>query len=69
MKISLKQHWNEKYASSPVNQLGWYESRSEPSLRLIENCATPKEAGLIDIGSGATTLIPNLLELVYEAQE
>ncbi|MBK7318758.1 class I SAM-dependent methyltransferase [Candidatus Villigracilis affinis] len=63
---SLKDHWNKKYTDTPIAQLGWYESKSQPSLQLIENCAVLKDAIVVDVGSGASALIANLLELGYQ---
>ncbi len=66
MPSPLKNHWDEKYASTPLTQLGWYEAQPQPSIQLIENCAIPRQATIIDIGSGASTLISRLLELGYQ---
>ena len=63
---SLKDHWNKKYASTPITQLGWYESISEPSLQLIANCAASKDSVIVDIGSGISVLIANLIDIGYE---
>ena len=66
MVSSLKEHWNKKYTDTPITQLGWYESKSMPSVQLIENCAVPKYFPIIDVGSGTSTLISNLLDLGYQ---
>lgn len=66
MKTSLKDHWNKKYTDTPITQLGWYESKSMPSIQLIDNCKVPKHSLIADIGSGASTLISSLLELGYQ---
>ena len=66
MASSLKDHWNKKYTTTPVTQLGWYESKSVPSIQFIENCAVSKDAAIIDIGSGVSALIANVLELGYQ---
>lgn len=65
MTSSLKEHWNKKYMDDPITQLGWYESKSFPSIQLIEQCAVPKDYPIVDIGSGTSVLISNLLELGY----
>src|SRR5512138_3446031 len=65
MTLILKDHWNKKYTDTPMTQLGWYEPKSIPSIQLIENCAVPRDAAILDIGSGMSTLIANLLELGY----
>jgi SAM-dependent methyltransferase len=66
MTVLRKDHWNKKYTETPITQLGWYESKSQPSLQLIENCAVSKDSVLVDIGSGVSALIANLLELGYQ---
>lgn len=62
---SLKEHWNQKYTNASITQLGWYESKSFPSIQLIEKCAILKHYPIVDIGSGTSSLISNLLELGY----
>lgn len=66
MTQSLKDHWNKKYTNTPVTQLGWYESKPVPSIQFIENCAVPKSSTIMDVGSGVSTLIGNLLDLGYQ---
>jgi SAM-dependent methyltransferase len=62
----LKSHWNNVYSNNEVEDLGWYENKSEPSLSLVKKYLTMKQAHIVDIGSGATTLIENLLESGYQ---
>lgn len=66
MTFSLREHWNAIYTRTPVERLGWYEAEPTPSIELIERCAIPRQSPLIDIGSGASTLIPRLIELGYQ---
>lgn len=66
MTESLKEHWNKIYANNPITQLGWYEAKSLPSVQIIERCAVPKHHSIVDIGSGASTLVFNLLDLGYQ---
>lgn len=65
MTSPLKEHWNSKYTNDPITQLGWYKSRSFPSIQLIEQCAVPRDSQIVDVGSGTSILIFNLLELGY----
>ena len=62
----MKEHWERVYQNSSVDKLGWYEARSEPSLKLIERCALRKNAAILNVGAGATTLVDELLELGYQ---
>jgi ribosomal protein L11 methylase PrmA len=66
MTLPLKDHWNKKYTNTPTTQLGWYEVESTPSLQFIEHCAVAKDAMLVDVGSGVSTLVASLLELGYQ---
>ncbi len=66
MSKSMEVHWNTVYASKPINQLGWYEPHPTPSLQLIEQCVLDKQAAILDIGSGVTTLLKALLGLGYQ---
>jgi len=61
----MKEHWERVYQNASVDKLGWYEARSEPSLKLIEQCKPGKEAAILNVGAGATTLVDELLELGY----
>jgi EEF1A lysine methyltransferase 2 len=66
MTSEMKEHWNSTYANSPNKQLGWYEASAYPSVELIERCAIPKDSLIVDIGSGTSTLISQLVELGYQ---
>jgi len=64
--IDYKEHWNKVYSKSKINKLGWYEETPQPSLDLIEKCNLNNEEAILDIGSGATTLISKLIEAGYK---
>ena len=62
----MKEHWERVYQKSSVDKLGWYEARSEPSLKLIERCKLEKDAAILNVGAGATTLVDELLEIGFQ---
>ena len=64
--INYKEHWNKVYSSNDMTSLGWYEDIPKPSLDLIAKCGLTKEAKILDVGSGATTLIDNLIQQGYK---
>ena len=66
MPVTLKEHWDGIYSSTPAQKLGWYEPLPTPSLELIGQCVLSKQDPILDIGSGASTLIPALLEEGFE---
>ncbi len=54
-------HWEEVYAAKPANSVSWFQPSAERSLRLISEAAAGKDAAIIDVGGGASTLIDGLL--------
>jgi len=64
--IDYKNHWNKIYSKSEINKLGWYEESPKPSLDLIQKCNLKKNAAILDIGSGTTTLIGELIKEGYK---
>lgn len=61
----MKEHWEGIYDNKSVEELGWYEASPEPSLNLIRRCRLNKEAVILNVGAGATTLVDELLDLGY----
>jgi ubiquinone/menaquinone biosynthesis C-methylase UbiE len=66
VESKTKQHWDNVYASRPVEQLGWYEGVPSPSLELLARCALGSEDPILDIGAGASTLIDCLVDSGYQ---
>ena len=62
----MKEHWERVYQNSSVDKLGWYETKSDPYLQLIELCKLSKDAAILNVGAGATTLVDELLEIGYQ---
>tara|TARA_B110000503_G_scaffold119902_1_gene182098 strand:- start:148 stop:810 length:663 start_codon:yes stop_codon:yes gene_type:complete len=60
--IDFKKHWNNAYLNSKRKDLGWYEEKSEQTLALINETKLPKNAAILNVGSGSSILIDNLLE-------
>lgn len=55
------QHWDAIYQKSEIEKLGWHEENPQPSLRLIQACALPKDARQLHAGAGASKLVDTLL--------
>lgn len=62
----MKEHWERVYQHNAIDKLGWYESSAEPSLKLIELCELSRDAVILNVGAGATTLIDELIETGYQ---
>ena len=61
----MKEHWESVYDNKAVEKLGWYESSPEPSITLIKGCKLGKDANILNVGAGATTLVDELLKNAY----
>ena len=60
--IDFTDHWNKAYIKNPTEKLGWFEKKSQQTLDLIKESKLDKNATILNVGSGSSTLIDNLLE-------
>jgi len=65
--MSRKNHWQQVYSTKPSDRLGWYKPRLQTSLKWIEELKLPKDASIIDICGGASTLVDDLLDSGYQS--
>ncbi|MEE9349106.1 MAG: class I SAM-dependent methyltransferase [Flavobacteriaceae bacterium] len=59
---NLGEYWCAMYTDTDITKSGWYETESKPSLELIEQCNLKKDATILNVGVGASTLIDSLLD-------
>jgi SAM-dependent methyltransferase len=64
--MSNKEHWEKVYTSRQPHEVGWYEPHLRTSLTWIRDLALPKDARIIDVGGGASTLVDDLLTEDYQ---
>lgn len=64
-QTDYKCHWDRAYLKVPSEKLGWYETHSEPSLSLIKELELSKAARILNIGSGSSTILDDLVALGY----
>ena len=64
--MAFKTHWDKVYSDAEINKLGWYEESPQPSIKLIEKCNLKKDAAILDVGTGTTTLLSFLLSRGYQ---
>lgn len=55
-------HWDTVYATRGAENVSWYASKLDTSLRLIARFVPPA-ADIVDVGGGASTLARDLAEL------
>lgn len=60
--MNKKEHWENVYVTKPHDQVSWYRDHLDNSLKLILDTGVEKDASIIDIGGGASTLVDDLLE-------
>jgi len=64
MTSDLKEHWNTAY-NKEDEQLGWFEANPMQTMELVKACNLQKDATILNVGAGTTTLIDTLLEEGY----
>jgi SAM-dependent methyltransferase len=58
--MDRREHWEAIYGSRAPTEVSWYSAHLSGSLRLIREVAA-KDASVIDVGGGASTLVDDLL--------
>lgn len=62
-----KLHWEAAFQSKLSHQLTWYQPHLALSLGLIQASALSKDAWILDVGGGDSTLVDDLLELGFSS--
>lgn len=65
--MSVHAHWEGIYQSKTPAETSWYEPHLETSLEWIVNAAPDRNASIIDLGGGESTLVDDLLAQDYRA--
>ena len=60
-----KEHWETVYTTKATDEVSWFQPHAQLSLDLIKAAAPDKDAGIIDVGGGASTLVDDLLAEGY----
>jgi SAM-dependent methyltransferase len=59
------EHWNQVYQTKDPRDVSWYQRSPDLSLALIAASGVSPDAGIIDVGGGASTLVDSLLDKGY----
>lgn len=54
-------HWQDVYSSRGEGQTSWYREHLDLSLELVDGLPLAKDAPIIDVGGGRSTLVDDLL--------
>lgn len=60
-----KAHWNSVYQTKGERGVSWYQTDAELSLRFIKSVSSSRNATIVDVGGGASTLVDGLLNAGY----
>jgi hypothetical protein len=60
--MNRQEHWNQVYQTKGAQDVSWYQRRPDLSLALIAASGVSKDAGIIDVGGGASALVDFLLD-------
>ena len=63
--MSVKDHWEAVYARRAPDQVSWFRPHLERSLAFIERAGLTRDAAIIDVGGGPSTLVDDLLARGY----
>jgi SAM-dependent methyltransferase len=59
--VSRQAHWENVYATKGEKEVSWFQENPAPSLELVTLAGVSEDAGIIDIGGGASRLVDDLL--------
>jgi SAM-dependent methyltransferase len=61
MSEALRAHWQAVYRDKAPPQTSWHRAHLDESLRLIDGLQLTKDAPVLDVGGGRSTLVDDLL--------
>ena len=59
--MNKKTHWETVYQTKSDQQISWYREHLDNSLQMILDTKVEKDAAIIDVGGGSSTLADDLL--------
>ena len=63
--MDAQEHWEHVYRTKQPTEVSWYAPHLSRSLRLIEDAVSDRDAWIIDVGGGESTLVDDLLSRGY----
>ena len=63
--MQTKEHWEKVYTTKATDAMSWFQPHAELSLDLVKTTGAGKDAAIIDVGGGASTLVDDLLAEGY----
>jgi 2-polyprenyl-3-methyl-5-hydroxy-6-metoxy-1,4-benzoquinol methylase len=63
--MRIRENWEAVYEQKDPERVSWYRPHLEQSLKFIDDARLDRDAAIIDVGGGASTLVDDLLALGY----
>jgi 2-polyprenyl-3-methyl-5-hydroxy-6-metoxy-1,4-benzoquinol methylase len=64
--VKRRKHWENFWSKARPRNVTWYQESPEISLGLIEATGIDRDARILDVGGGASTLVDGLLDRGFE---
>ena len=62
IRINNLAHWDNIYTTKKITNLSWYQEYPRQSIEMIKISNLKKNTHIIDIGSGVSSLLPELIK-------
>lgn len=63
--MSDRKHWDTVYTTKGSGRVSWFRPHLDRSLAFLDAAHIGRDAGVIDVGGGASTLVDDLLDRGY----
>jgi len=63
--MNLEQYWDRIYRTKHAQDVSWFRPHLHTSLELISQTGVSRDAPILDVGGGASTLVDDLLAAGY----
>ena len=63
--MQSREHWEQVYTTKAATGVSWFQEHAHQSVQLIHQTGVARDAGIIDVGGGASTLVDDLLSDGY----
>jgi SAM-dependent methyltransferase len=64
-RMTTKSHWESVYETKSADAVSWYAPHLNVSLQYVRRAAPARDAAIIDVGGGESTLVDDLLAAGY----
>lgn len=63
--MGTQEHWESVYGRKAPDEVSWYRPHLERSLAFVDAAQLSRDAAIIDVGGGTSTLVDDLLDRGY----